>query len=79
MRDLIANSNPDAIVLEGHDNAIIGVGSSFGMSDRAVYSVPAILENLKEMGMTEEEAEEYFDFNILCAYAGEDMPIYVYT
>ena len=29
-------------------------------------------------GMTEEEAVEFFDFNIECAYVGEFTPIYMY-
>ena len=29
-------------------------------------------------GMTEEEAQEFFEFNIACAYVGEYTPIYMW-
>jgi hypothetical protein len=34
---------------------------------------------MEEDEMTEEDATEYFEFNILGAYMGENTPIYVGT
>lgn len=34
---------------------------------------------IKRDGMTYEEALEYFDFNIQCAWLGEFTPIYIST
>jgi len=28
-------------------------------------------------GMTSEEAIEYLDFNVLCAYIGKDQPVFL--
>jgi len=45
----------------------------------AIYLVDQILGTLMERdGMTHEEAYEFFDFNIGCAYVGEYTPIYMY-
>jgi hypothetical protein len=42
-----------------------------------VYSVELILKNLMDMGMDFIEAQEFFDFNILGSYNGQDMPIFL--
>tara|TARA_R100001230_G_C5528611_1_gene63316 strand:- start:256 stop:522 length:267 start_codon:yes stop_codon:yes gene_type:complete len=50
-----------------------------GQSDadlRVVYSAEKIIDILSE-DMTREEAEEFYEFNILGAYMGEMTPIYV--
>ena len=43
---------------------------------RLVYSIRGIIECLMA-DMSEEEALEFFDFNIGSAYVGEKTPIYV--
>jgi hypothetical protein len=43
----------------------------------AVYSICKIIEELVKDGMDEEEAIEYFDFNVDGAYMGEYTPIYI--
>jgi len=44
--------------------------------ERAIYDGPAIVEAMVEQdGMTEEEAIEYIDFNIVGAFVGESTPI----
>jgi len=64
--------------VDGHDDAIIGVGESFSRQPILVYSVESIVKNLMERdGMTDEEAIEFFDFNIIGSYIGEGMPIFV--
>ena len=43
---------------------------------RIVYSVEKIIDILSE-DMTREEAQEFYEYNILGAYMGEMTPIYV--
>lgn len=57
---------------DGFDDAIIGVWSE----GRLVYSVDKVIEILM-MDMTEEEAIEFYEFNIECAYVGEQTPIFI--
>ena len=57
---------------DGFDEAIIGLDES-GM--RLVYSVSKCIEILKQ-DMTEEDAEEYFSFNVSGSYMGEQTPIW---
>ena len=64
-----------AIKLDGFDDCIIGLAEEFGNGPRIVYSKEKIIEKLKEE-MTHEEALEYYDYNILGGYFGEQNPIF---
>ena len=58
------------------DEAIIGVAERIGMEAVVAYDIDKIIEILSR-DMTEEEAIEYFDFNIIGAYVGERTPVYI--
>jgi hypothetical protein len=62
---------------DGFEDAFIGIGESFGGSLRACYSLEKVINILMEMGMTKEEAFEYYEYNIVGAYIEENMPIFV--
>ena len=64
-----------AIKLDGFDNCIIGVVEEFGNGPRILYSKEKIIDELCEE-MTREEALEYYDYNILGGYFGEQNPIF---
>lgn len=69
----------DAIRFDGLDDACIGWGRVWGSQSRLVYSAPAIIAILIERdGMPFDEAEEFFDFNIACLYAGDRTPLILY-
>ena len=67
---------PDALFCVGHDNAIIGIADTFHRNDIVLYDTDIIIKNLMEEGMSNEEAIEYFRFNIVGSYVGEQTPIY---
>ena len=56
---------------------MIGRGQQFN-TDFYVYSHSRCIEILMREGMTEEEALEYFDYNVQGAWVGEGTPIFVY-
>ena len=63
---------------KGLDEAIIGVGSRCGQKDVLVYDVEKVIEILMTRdGMTYEEAEEFFNFNIGGGWHGEETPMWV--
>ncbi len=65
--------------VDGHDDAIIGMGNSFGRHHVLVYDSEKIIQKLmKRDKMTYEEAEEFFEYNIVGSYNGLGMPIFVY-
>ena len=69
-----------AIKLDGLDDAILGIVEEFGNGPRILYSKNKILNILSEKdGMTWSEAEEFYDYNILGLYAGEQNPVFLIT
>jgi len=69
-----------AVILDGLDEAIIGVTEEFGNNPRILYSKDKILNILCERdGLDMEEAIEFYDYNILGLYAGEQNPIFLFT
>jgi len=69
-----------AIILDGLDDAIIGIVEEFGNGPRVLYSKPKILNILCERDlMTQSEAEEFYDYNIIGLYAGEQNPVFLIT
>lgn len=65
-----------AILLTGFDDCIIGITEEFGNEPRILYSKDKIIKKLME-DMTEEEAYEYYDYNIIGGYFGERNPIFL--
>jgi len=79
-RDEIAEINPDALFCDGFDDAILGLAERPNLGPVAAYSIETMLQIMVERdGMTYEEAYEYFDFNIRCAWVGDNTPIYITT
>lgn len=79
-REIIDEMAEGAIVLDGFDDCIVGISEEFGMEPRVVYSKQRIIQKMVETDlMTEEEAIEYFYFNIAGGYFGERNPIFLTT
>jgi hypothetical protein len=62
---------------EGFDKAIIGVGYRCGQEDIYVYDTEKCVKILMDQGMTEEEAIDYFEYNVVGSWVGEETPIFV--
>jgi hypothetical protein len=75
--DFIGETNPEALLLDGFDDAIIGIAQRINLGPVVAYDVEKILHILCKDGMTYEEALEYYNFNILGAWMGEFTPIFV--
>jgi hypothetical protein len=64
-------------LLDGHDNAKLGVSIRFGQEPIMCYDYNIVIQNLMEQGMSEGEAVEFFDYNIIGAWVGDDTPCFV--
>lgn len=64
------------IILDDLDCAVIGINNT---EQRLVYSYDKIIEKLMNDGMSEDEAVEYVEFNIVRSvqYMGSKSPIIV--
>ncbi len=68
----------DVVLLSGLDDAIVGITEEFGGISRILYSRDKIIEILQDRdGMTEDEAFEFYDFNILGLHVSECNPIFL--
>ncbi|GCD12897.1 hypothetical protein [Clostridium tagluense] len=78
VREYLAEIDPALILYDGFDSAIIGVGERCGMEQVVIYDKDKmIIIMIERDGMTEEEAIEYYDFNINSAYIGKRTPIVI--
>jgi hypothetical protein len=66
---------PDLMKIDGFDDAIIGLGQRIGL-EVLCYDTMKIIEILKK-DMPEEDAWDYFQFNIEGAWVGEKSPIFI--
>lgn len=70
--------HPDILLADGLDSAFLGIVERHDIKAVAVYSVRRIVEKLMSDGMTDEEAWEWFEFNIEGAYVGDRTPLYLH-
>ena len=75
--DDLSEANPEALLADGFEDAYPGYVCNHHHAQVAVYDYLKCLEVLMEDGMSEEEALEYIEFNILSAYVGENGPLFV--
>jgi len=78
-RDWIAKHNPEALLADGYEDAIVGVAERCGQPTLVVYDAWKCVEILiKRDGMDHDEAMEFFQFNTLGCWAGENSPLYLW-
>lgn len=64
---------------DGFDDCIIGLAYRSGIGNLIAYDVSKIIKKLMLDNMTEEEAYEFFDYNISDSYMGEKTPVFIYS
>tara|TARA_Y100001937_G_scaffold13157_1_gene17218 strand:+ start:15215 stop:15436 length:222 start_codon:yes stop_codon:yes gene_type:complete len=64
---------------DGFDQAIIGYARIAGRENVIAYDYWKCIDILRKRdGMSEEEAIEYMEFNVIGAYVGELTPAFIY-
>jgi len=73
-------ADPDELTTaRGLDDAIIGVGYRCGQPPVVVYAVERVIEILMTRdGMSNDEAIEFFEFNIEGAWMGNTTPLFMH-
>ena len=78
IREHLEQEYADLLLMDGLDDAIIGVSQRINEPMLSVYSWEKIIEILiKRDDMDFEDAVEFIEFNILGAWVGEKTPIIV--
>ncbi len=64
---------------DGFEDAFVGTTiSAFGRKQVAIYDYDkCILILMHDNHMTEDDAIEYFDYNVMGSWIGEETPIYI--
>jgi len=78
--DALDDYDKSSLLADGFDAAFLGFFPDDGCEEnevRAVYSMAMCLEILMDQGMDRDEAIEYFDFNVACAYVGPLTPLFI--
>tara|TARA_R110000765_G_scaffold417359_1_gene519801 strand:- start:38 stop:292 length:255 start_codon:yes stop_codon:yes gene_type:complete len=74
----ISEINPEALLADGFNNAILGMCLQFGQKPVVAYNYEKCLEILEERdGMSRSEAEEYMEYNVIGAYMGMHSPVFI--
>lgn len=76
--DDLAMLNPEALLADGFEDALIGYTQNFHHATVAVYDYGKCVQVLVDRdGMSIEEAEEFLSYNTLDADVGENGPLFV--
>ena len=66
------------LIADGLDHAFVGLMMRFNVLEPiACYDYDRVIQGYIEEGMTEEEAIEFFEFNVIGAWVGERTPCYL--
>lgn len=76
-RQRLAQADSEILLFDGFGEALIGTVFRFGMPPVALYDRGKCIEILMQRdGLSHEDAEEYFCFNVEGAWIGERTPAF---
>jgi len=65
------------LLMDGYNDCLIGIVERFGTPPIACYDKDKVISQLQLDGMTWEEAVEFFSFNQLGSWMGENTPCFL--
>lgn len=78
MSDEMNDDEKGLVLADGLDAAFIGLMQRFNVLDPvACYDYDRVIQSFMADGMTEEEAIEFFEFNVIGAWVGERTPCFL--
>jgi hypothetical protein len=75
--DNFPDERDNVLFADGLEKAFLGIATGKDVVPKACYDYDRCIEILQDDGMSYEEAEEYFSFNVIDAYMGEYTPIFL--
>lgn len=67
----------EMLTMDGYDDCIAGICTRFGQEPVIIYDRAKVIARLMNDGMTEDEAEEFHEFNQAGAWMGERTPAFL--
>ena len=87
VRDYLADINPEALLADGLEDALVGVCDRFGQPTLAAYEydkcIEIIAKDIASDDTLEEDddphtmAVEHFDFNVIGGWVGDCTPVFI--
>lgn len=78
IRERLQEDNPDALLADGFDEALIGTVRRCGDPVLAAYDYDKCVEVLmRRHNMDWEAAVEFMEFNVVGSYLGPNTPVFV--
>lgn len=87
VRDYLAEINPEALLADGLENALIAVCDRFGQPTLAAYDYDKCIEifanDIADDDTLEEDddphtmAVEHFDYNVIGGWLGDHTPVFI--
>tara|TARA_R100001443_G_scaffold58369_1_gene68939 strand:+ start:3572 stop:3832 length:261 start_codon:yes stop_codon:yes gene_type:complete len=76
--DEIAEINPEAMMADGFDEAILGMCIQFGTEPIVAYDYEKCLNILMERDdLTRTDAIDFMEFNVIGSYVGLHTPVFI--
>jgi hypothetical protein len=79
LEEFISNYTTETAQTFGYEDAIVGVSFRFGQEPIICYDFDKVIKILMKDAMTEEEAIEFFDYNVIGTWAGDGTPCFIKT
>jgi hypothetical protein len=78
LKEALEDLNPDAMLADGLDEAIVGLGGQHPSVPVVIYDYDKCVEIfMRDNEWNYEEAIEWMEFNVVCAYVGSGTPIFM--
>lgn len=78
MKNRIAAIDPEIVLADGFDEALVGLGQRCGQPSVAIYDREKCIRILIERyNLPWTMAEEFFDFNVSQSWVGDRTPIFL--
>ena len=76
--DEIAEINPEAMLADGFDDAILGMCIQFGAEPIVAYDYEKCLNILMDRdGINRTDAIDFMEFNVIGSYVGLHTPVFI--
>lgn len=79
IKEWVSDFDPEILLADGLDEAFLGICERMGQEPVAAYDQNKCISIFMEQGMTEEEAEEFFEYNTIGAWVGDRTPVFITT
>ena len=73
----VLSLDEDTLFLDDFDDCILGCADGFSMQGVVAYDLHKVIAKLKNGGMSDSDAWDYYYFNMIGAYVGDMTPIYI--